>query len=191
MSWATIRIQPYETSFAFRERVDDHQLERASVGLAVIPEEELVVGILNRLDMSRYASLVKDYFDYERRGIAELPAISSTLWKEVKDAQIIRFRGTRADDLESIYLNRAGEIIIDGGWGRGRGSRSTRRGRCGRGRGRSDVVEKSASEDGKSVIAPASITPDTIVCWNCNKKVIAPTTVRPKKSISRRPKEMK
>ena len=78
MAWATIRMQSYETSFAFRKRVDDHQLERTAVGLPVIPEEELVTGILNRLDMSRYAGLVRDYLDNERRGIADLPALSST-----------------------------------------------------------------------------------------------------------------
>ena len=81
----------HETSFSFRKRVEDHQLERSSVGLPVIPEDELVIGILNRLDMSRYATLTKDYFDNERRGIAELPEASSTLWKEIKDTQVIRF----------------------------------------------------------------------------------------------------
>ena len=111
----------HETSFAFRKRVEDHQLERASVGLSVIPEEELVIGILNRLDMSRYASLTKDYFDNERRGIADLPVASSTLWKEIKDTQIIRFKGTGGGALESVYLSRADDLHIDGGKGRGRG----------------------------------------------------------------------
>ena len=54
--WSTLRMQPHETSFAFRKRVEDHQLERSAVGLPVIPEDELVFGILNRLDMARYAS---------------------------------------------------------------------------------------------------------------------------------------
>ena len=117
MAWATIRMQPYETSFAFRKRVEDHQLERTAVGLPVIPEEELVTGILNRLDMSRYAGLVRDYLDNERHGIADLPELSSTLWREVKDAQVIRFRGGRGTDLESIYLTRADDIKIDGGRG--------------------------------------------------------------------------
>jgi hypothetical protein len=87
MAWANIRMQPHETSFAFRKRVDDHQLGRTSVGLPVIPEDELVVGILIRLDMSRYSTLARDYFDNERRGITARPEASSTLWKEVKDAQ--------------------------------------------------------------------------------------------------------
>jgi hypothetical protein len=54
--WVTMRQQVPETSFAFRKRIEDYQLQRASVGLEVIPEEELVIGILNRLDMSRYDS---------------------------------------------------------------------------------------------------------------------------------------
>jgi hypothetical protein len=58
-TWATMRMYPQETSFTFRKRAEDYQLERTSVGLEEIPAGELVIGILNRLDMSRYASLVK------------------------------------------------------------------------------------------------------------------------------------
>ena len=76
--WANMRMQANETSFAFRKRVEDYQLERTSVGLPEIPDEELVIGILNRLDMARYTSLVKDYLDNERRGIAELPEYPAT-----------------------------------------------------------------------------------------------------------------
>ena len=170
-SWSTLRMQPHETSFAFRKRVEDHQLERSSVGLPVIPEDELVIGILNRLDMSRYASLTKDYFDNERRGIAELPEASSTLWKEIKDTQIIRFRANAGNGLESVYLSRADEVNIDGGRGRGRGRGGrSGRGRGGRGRGRG-APEKPPTEgtetEGKG---PPSITPDNIVCWTCGKK---------------------
>lgn len=85
MGWSNLRMFPNETSFAFRKRVEDYQLERQAVGLAEIPEEELVIGLLNRLDMTRYAQLVRDYFDNERRGIAELPTTSSIIWKEIKD----------------------------------------------------------------------------------------------------------
>ena len=172
MLWATIRMQPYETSFAFRKRVDDHQLERTAVGLPVIPEEDLVIGILNRLDMSRYSSLVTNYLDNERRGIADLPILSSTLWKEVKEAQVVRFRGVRGSDMESIYLSRVDDIQIDGGRGRGRGrgGRGPRGG--GRGRGRSSHEEKETV--GKSSTTPAikSTAPnlDHIVCWNCGIK---------------------
>ena len=65
----------------------------------------------------------------ERRGIAELPDASSTLWKEIKDTQIIRFGSNGGNGLESVHLSRADEVNIDGGRGRGRGGRS------GRGRG--------------------------------------------------------
>ena len=68
--WASMRMQPNESSFGFRKRVEDYQLERSSIGLPIIPDGELIIGILNRLDMSRYSSLVKDYLDNERRGIA-------------------------------------------------------------------------------------------------------------------------
>jgi hypothetical protein len=44
--------QPHESSFAFSKRVEDYHLERASVGLPEIPDEELVIDILNRLDVS-------------------------------------------------------------------------------------------------------------------------------------------
>ena len=91
-TWALVRMYPQETSFAFRKRVEDYQLERFSVGLPAIPADELIIGILNRLDMSRYSSLVKDYLDNERRGIAALPELPSTLWKEIKDTQVVRRR---------------------------------------------------------------------------------------------------
>ena len=143
--WSTLRIQSHETSFVFQKRVEDHQLERSAVGLPVIPEDKLVIGILNRLDMSRYASLTKDYFDNERRGIAELPEARSTLWKEMKDTQIIRFRENAGTGLESVYLSRADDLNIDGGRGRGRGGRSGR-GRGRRERGRS-APEKPPTAD--------------------------------------------
>lgn len=137
--WSQLRMYSHETSFSFRKGVEDHQLDRSSVGLPVTPEGELVIGILNRQDMSRYASLTKDYFDNERRGIAELPEASSTLWKKIKDMQVIRFRGIGGGLLESVYLTRADDIHIDGGRGRGRVGRSGR-GRGGRG-GRGEAIE--------------------------------------------------
>ena len=108
--------------------------------------------------MSRYASLTKDYFDNERRGIAELPVASSTLWKEMKETQIIRFRGSGGGGLESVYLSRADDINIDGGRGRERG-RSGRSwgGRRGRGRGRS-APEAFLDAPRAPVDRPASIT---------------------------------
>ena len=49
--WATMQMHPHETSFEFRKRVEDYQLERTAVGLEEIPDNELIIGILNRLDM--------------------------------------------------------------------------------------------------------------------------------------------
>ena len=172
-NWANMRMFANETSFAFRKRVEDYQLERTSVGLPEIPDNELIIGILNRLDMSRYALLVRDYLDNERRGIAELPELPSTLWKEIKDTQVIRFRGATGGQLHGVYLSRADEAP-DKGRGRGRGGRgrgNRGRGRGGRGRGRetSDSHGKSTSEHHPSMsIEP--IKPSDIVCWTCGKK---------------------
>ena len=120
------------------------------------------MGILNLLDMSIYAGLVKDYLDNKRRGIADLPELSSTLWREVKDAQVIRFRGGKGSDLESIYLPRADDIKIDGGRGRGRACWT---GRGGRGRGWSSTQEKEPSKSMETAMVsiPSSITPDSVL----------------------------
>jgi hypothetical protein len=81
MAWANMRMYPNEISFAFRKRVEEYQLERTTVGLEKIPADELIISILNRLDMSRYHSLVKDYLDNKRCGIADLPELPSIQWK--------------------------------------------------------------------------------------------------------------
>lgn len=159
----SMHMQPHESSFAFR----DYQLERVAVGLPEILEEELVIGILNRLDMSRYHSLVKDYLDNERRGISELPELSSTLWKEIKDTQIIRFRGTAPTNLHGVYLSRADETLDTGrGHGRGRGRYQGRGGKgrssSGRGRGR--------GPSDPPITTIESIKPSDIICWSCGKK---------------------
>jgi hypothetical protein len=166
--WATMRMYPHETSFAFRRRVEDYQLERASVGLPEIPAEELIIGILNRLDMSRYASLVKDYLDNQRRGIADLPELPSTLWKEIKDTQIVRFRGTGPSNLQAIYLSSV-DYPDDKGRGRGRGGRGGR-GRGGRGQGRGRGPSTQPHPPVGAGTTPESIKPADIICWTCGKK---------------------
>jgi hypothetical protein len=120
--WATMQMQPHETSFGFRKRVEDYQLERTAVGLAEIPDNKLNICILNRLDMTRYAILATDYLDNERRGIAELPELPSTLWKEIKDAKVLRFRGTTGVNLHTVYLSHTEEADRRP-TGRGRGGR--------------------------------------------------------------------
>jgi Zinc knuckle len=152
--WLTLKQQPHESSFAFRKRVEDYQLERASVGLPEIPDEELVIGILNRLDMSRYAALVKESV--------------STQWKEIKDTQVIRFRGTVNNNLHGVYLSRADDAP-DKGRGRGRTARGGRSGR-GRGRGRDSPVATITPS------TPDPIRPADIVCWTCGKKGHRSTT---------------
>lgn len=175
-AWANLRMYQHESSFAFRKRVEDHQLERLDVGLPVIPEEELVVGILNRLDMSRYAQLARDYFDNERRGIADLAAASSTLWREVKDAQIIRFRGTGGGNLESVYLSRTGEKPEPEGGKQARGGgRGGRHGRGGRGNrdGRDRPPRDSGSIPGvktAGTTAQGPINPAEIICLSCKER---------------------
>jgi Zinc knuckle len=165
-NWATMRMYPQETSFAFRKRVEDYQLERTSVGLEEIPAEELVIGVLNQLDMSRYASLVRDYLDNERRGIAALPELPSTLWKEIKDTQVVRFRGAGPAHLQAVYLWRVDDPE-NKGRGRGRGGRGGR-GRGGRGgRGRGPYAPTPTAEKGE---IPESIKPADITCWTCGKK---------------------
>ena len=161
-NWANLRMFSHETSFVFPKKVEDYQLERTSVRLPEIPDNELVIGILNRLDMNRYATLVRDYLDNERRGIAELPELPSTLWKEIKDTQVIRFRGTANPHLHGVYLSRADDVP-EKGPGRGQGGR----GRGGRGRGRGRGRNQY---DPPAPLPPEPIKPADIVCWTCGKK---------------------
>ena len=185
-NWANMRMFSDETSFAFRKRVEDYQLERTSVGLPQIPDDELVIGVLNRLDMSRYALLVRDYLDNERRGIAELPELPSTLWKEIKDTQVIRFRGTAGVQLHGVYLSTADEAP-EKGHGRGRGGRG--RGGRGRGRGRGGRGKDAHESSGKNTSAhhppmsTESIQPSEIICWNCGLKGHRSTNC-PKKAVT-------
>ena len=103
--WAHLRMASNESSFSFRTRVENYQLERVAVGLAELPDEEIIIGILNRLDMSRYSSLVSTYLDNEIRGICDIPSTLTKLWKELKDANIILFRGaTHPKLMESAFL---------------------------------------------------------------------------------------
>lgn len=133
--WANVRMQATE--------VKNYQLERSSDGLPEIPNEELVIGILHRIDMARYTSLVKDYLDNERRGITELPEHPAALCKEIKDTQGIRFRGIGGVNLNSVYLTTTDEAMREETdlehSGRDRGCGRSSRGR-GRGQGRGVVV---------------------------------------------------
>ena len=180
--WGHMKMEHSETSGMFRKRVEDHQVERESVGLPIIPEEELVIGIINRLDMHRYGTIVQDYLSAARRGYADLPQISSILWKELKDAQILRQRSAPPPSMESIYLSSVEEPTTgrgNGGRG-GRGGRSDRGGgrggggvgRGGRGGGRGGRGRGRYQSEGTptaSTHTSQSITPGTITCWTCGK----------------------
>ena len=174
MSWANMRMQTNENSFEFRKRVENHQLQRASVGLPIIPESELVIGISYKLDMSRYAQLSKDYFDNERRNIAALPLLSGTLWREIKDSQVIRFRGTPVNDLQSVYISNVEDLPKDYGNRVYRGGRGGRSHIGGRGRGGRMQNDREPSTTYLSVLnkpfVTTSLAPRDIVCWTCGKK---------------------
>ena len=63
--WANIKMSTNESSFAFKKCVENYQLERLAVGLEELPAEELIIGILNRLDMNRYTSRHREHFNEE------------------------------------------------------------------------------------------------------------------------------
>ena len=46
--WASLRMMSNESSFSFRTRIENYQLERVAVGLSELPDEELIIGILIR-----------------------------------------------------------------------------------------------------------------------------------------------
>jgi hypothetical protein len=194
MVWANMRMQSNENSYQFRKRVENHQLQRSSVGLPIIQESELVIGILNKLDMSRYAQLTKDYFDNERRGIAVLPPLRGTLWRKIKDSQIIRYRGTAVNELQSVYLSNIEDLPKDYGSRNYRGGREGRGGRgssggrgSGRGRGQ---VSKDSSVSPPATDVPVkssvetSVVPRDIICWTCGKKGHR-STICPMKKIQK------
>ena len=122
--WYSMHMGQQESIYGFRKRVDEYQLERESVGLATIPETELVIGILNRLDEQRFSPLVETYLANKRRGIAALPEEAPTLWKELKDSQATRYNNTFIHS-DSVYLSRSEDRPYQskgrGGRGRGRG----------------------------------------------------------------------
>ena len=47
--WSDISMHPPESSFAFRTTEEHYQLERQAVGLPAILDDELIIGVINRL----------------------------------------------------------------------------------------------------------------------------------------------
>ena len=109
--WYSMTMGTNESIYVFRKRVEEYQLERESVGLEVIPESELVIGVLNRLDNARFSALVSTSLANERRGIADLPDTTATLWKELRDSQVVRYNSVYTPSSESVFLTRSEERV--------------------------------------------------------------------------------
>ena len=59
--WSNMRMTSDQSSFSFWKEVDEYQLERIAVGLAIIQNSDLIIGILNRVDTSENPySRIKD-----------------------------------------------------------------------------------------------------------------------------------
>ena len=71
--WSELKMYNSESSFEFRTRVENYQQQRLAVGLLEIPDDELIIGIINRLDLYRYGELVSNYLTNEARDIHPLP----------------------------------------------------------------------------------------------------------------------
>jgi Zinc knuckle len=164
-TWANLRMAANESSFAFRTRVENYQLERTAVGLAILPDEEIIIGILNRLDMSRYSALVANYLDNERRGICPLPDTLPKLWKELKDAHLVRFRGAvHPSTLESVFMS-----SVDQSRPPAPSRRNTANPGRGRGRGRPSYPSRPPST--ATTYQPVSSQSSSdITCWSCGEK---------------------
>ena len=159
--WAHLRMTTHESSYSFRTRVENYQLERLTVGLEELPANELVIGVLNRLDMSRYHRLHSDFLDNARRNIKPFPTAITVLWKDIKETQVSRFRGlTQPPRVEAAFL--ATTEIARGRGGRGGGGRQSNGGKGGRGRGgRANTSPPPATQN------PTTPVPD-ITCWTCH-----------------------
>lgn len=123
--WSDLYMSTSESHFSFRTRVENYQLERLAVGLAILPDDELIIGVINRLDMHRYGELVRNYMTNEARDIKALPTNVSKMWTDIKQTNVVRFRGqTIPTKLESVYLATQQELSARnrfprGGKGRG------------------------------------------------------------------------
>ena len=55
--WYHMKQTSDQSGYLFRREVEDYQMERVAVGLEPLPDSELVIGILNRLDQERFGLL--------------------------------------------------------------------------------------------------------------------------------------
>ena len=82
--WYNMRMSPSQSSYSFRREVDDYQMERMAVGLEPIPEGELVIGILNRIDQARYGHVRLKFLENQRLNVGIFPDRAEVIWKEIK-----------------------------------------------------------------------------------------------------------
>ena len=79
------------------------------MGLQELTDDELIIGIINRLDMHRYGELVRNYLSNEARDIKPLPTTLSKLWTDIKQTNVVRFKGqTIPARLESVFVTTTG-----------------------------------------------------------------------------------
>lgn len=125
--WADMHMHPSESHFNFRTRVEHYQLERLAVGLAELSDEDLIIGVINRLDMHRYGELVRNYMTNEARDIKALPTNVSKMWKDIKQTNVIRFRGqVLPPKIESVYMATQQEMAARNKNGKGGGNANTK-----------------------------------------------------------------
>ena len=79
-----MRMTSDQSSFSFRKEVEEYQLERVAVGLEIIPNSELIIGILDRVDQTRYGHVRRTLLENQRLNIGVFPTDPKTIWKEIK-----------------------------------------------------------------------------------------------------------
>ena len=182
--WYNMKQAPDQDGYQFRREVENYQMERVAVGLAPVPESELVIGILNRLDQHRFGHVRTQFLENQRLNIGIFPERAEIVWKEVKDSQAVRYNSTVPRSNVHVYLSRTEENDVpyyDRSRVRGRGGRGTQKNHD---RGKAD---HNNTKSGASIPTPksfehlgeatagdtrsqASITPRSIICHNCGKK---------------------
>lgn len=173
--WSDMFMYPSESSFSFRTRIEHHQLERAAVGLQEVPDEELIIGIINRLDMYRYGELVRNYLSNEARDIQPLPTTLSKLWTDIKQTNVVRFKGQSIPaKLESVFLtsdgsNRGQEMMKGRGRGGHQGGQNPHAGRPNQGGRSHQNYQRRGPSQQQFSNRDTSIMPKDIVCYSCGE----------------------
>ena len=103
-----MRMTADQSSYLFRREVDDYQMERVAVGLPVIPDSELVIGIMNRVDQSRFGEV----------NVGTFPTRAEQVWNELKDSQAVSLSASihiiASADLIDNIVNAEKPISVQG-----------------------------------------------------------------------------